>query len=158
MAFCEVKWSSAILGRALGMNVFLPSVGKPPYPVFYLLHGLSDDYSIWQRRTRLEVYAANLPLIIVMPDGLRNFYTDNEVGPAYGKYIGEELPSFIEQHFRTKTTRDSRCIGGLSMGGYGALRNALKYADRYCSVHSHSSALIAHTFRAEEDELRKRPL
>ena len=48
-----------------------PDVGEPPFPVYYLLHGLSDDYTIWQRRTRIEWYVRELPLIVVMPDGFR---------------------------------------------------------------------------------------
>jgi putative tributyrin esterase len=141
MAWTTIHWKSDLLGKQTTTQVLLPDAGKPPFPVFYLLHGLSDDSTIWMRRTRLEVYAANLPLIIVMPDGYRGFYTDNEEGPPYGRHFGEELPEMIERTFRAKSARAARAIGGLSMGGYGALRVALEYADRFCSVNSHSGAL-----------------
>jgi S-formylglutathione hydrolase FrmB len=109
--------------------------------VFYLLHGLSDDSTMWMRRTRIEAYAAGLPLIVVMPDGYRGYYTDNDQGPAYARHIGEELPAFIERTFPARADRSARAIGGLSMGGYGALRVGLGYHDRFCSIHSHSGAL-----------------
>lgn len=141
MSWTTLHWKSALLGKQTTTQVLLPDAGEPPFPVFYLLHGLSDDSTIWMRRTRLEVYAAELPLIIVMPDGYRGFYTDNEDGPPYGQHMGVELPEMIERTFQARPARGARAIGGLSMGGYGALRVALEYADRFCSANSHSGAL-----------------
>lgn len=142
MPFCDFHWFSDTLRTQVGSYVILPQVGEPPFPVFYLLHGLSDDHTIWHRRTRIEEYVANLPLIVVMPDGFRGFYTRNEEGPDYDKYMAEELPSVIERNFQAKRDRASRCIGGLSMGGYGAMRLGLTYPERYVSVHSHSGAAL----------------
>ena len=141
MAFCQMQWHSKVLGKALATNVILPDVGTGPYPVFYLLHGLSDDHTIWARRTSIERYVAGLPLIVVMPDGFRGFYTNHENGPAYATYMAEELPAFVERTFHARTDRAGRCIGGLSMGGYGAMRLALGYPEVYCSANSHSGAL-----------------
>jgi S-formylglutathione hydrolase FrmB len=122
-------------------QVLLPDGGKGPFPVLYLLHGLSDDASTWLRRSRIEVYVKDLPLVVVMPDGYRGFYTDNAEGPAYARHVGEELSALIERTFPVIAARSARAIGGLSMGGYGALRLGLGYAERYCSIHSHSGAL-----------------
>jgi putative tributyrin esterase len=141
MAWTTVHWKSEVIGKRTTAEVLLPEVGRPPFPTFYLLHGLSDDASMWMRQTRIEVYARELPLVIVMPDGYRGFYTNNEEGPAFAHHVGEELPAFIERHFQVKTERASRAIGGLSMGGYGALRVGLGYPDRYASINSHSGAL-----------------
>ena len=141
MALVTLHWKSQVLGRQTTTQVLLPDVGEAPFPVYYLLHGRTDDHTIWLRRTRLEVYAAKLPLIIVMPDGQRGFYTDNADGPAWAKHIGEELPATIERFFPARRERAARAIGGLSMGGYGALRVGLAYAERFCSVNSHSGAL-----------------
>src|SRR3954469_4028402 len=91
MPLCDVHWFSNVLQKHVGMNVILPDGGKPPFATYYLLHGLSDDYTGWLRRTRIESYVRELPLIVVMPDGFRGFYTDNADGPAYAKYITEEL-------------------------------------------------------------------
>lgn len=143
MAFLDVHWYSNVLSKQVAMYVVLPNVGKPPFPVFYLLHGRSDDHTIWLRRTRIEQYVRDLPLIVVMPDGFRGFYTDASHGPAYARYIGEELPQFVERSFHARTSGRARCIGGLSMGGYGALRVALGYPGRYVSANSHSGSMMA---------------
>jgi S-formylglutathione hydrolase FrmB len=143
MALCEVRFFSNLLRKQVGMYVILPDAGKPPFATFYLLHGLSDDYTIWQRRTRIEAHVAGLPLIVVLPDGFRGFYTANEQGPDYASYIGVEIPNFIERNFPARPARAARCIGGLSMGGYGALRVALGFADRFISATSHSGAMLA---------------
>ncbi len=141
MAWSTVHWKSAILGKQTTTQVLLPECGKAPYATFYLLHGLSDDSTTWLRRTRIEWYVRDLPLIVVMPDGYRGFYADNDQGPAYARHFGEELPAFVEKTFHAKAEREARAIGGLSMGGYGALRVGLGYADRFCSVNSHSGAV-----------------
>jgi S-formylglutathione hydrolase FrmB len=143
MALCEVHWQSQVLRTKLGTYVILPDVGRPPFPTFYLLHGLSDDHTTWLRRTRIEWYVRDLPLIVVMPDGFRGFYTDNHTGPAFARYTAEELVAFVERNFPARPDRAARCVGGLSMGGYGALRLALGYADVFASANSHSGA-IAH--------------
>lgn len=142
MALCEVHWFSNVLQKHVGMNVLLPDTGTPPFATYYLLHGLTDDYTGWIRRSRIEVYARDMPLIIVMPDGFRGFYTDHPSGPAYGKYIAEELVEFIERNFPARRTRSARCIGGLSMGGYGAMRAAFAYPENYISANCHSGALL----------------
>jgi S-formylglutathione hydrolase FrmB len=118
MALVTLHWKSQVLGKQTATQVLLPDVGEGPFPVYYLLHGRSDDHTVWLRRTRLEVYAAKLPLIVVMPDGQRGFYTDNADGPAWAKHIGEELPATIERFFPAKAERAGRAIGGLS-GAFG---------------------------------------
>lgn len=142
MALAHLQFYSKVLNKQLAAEVLLPDVGKGPYPVLYLLHGLSDDHTIWLRRTRLEMYVTGAPLIIVMPDGLRGFYTDNNEGAAYGKYLAEEIVDTTDRYFPTIRKREARAIGGLSMGGYGALRTALAYPEKFCSVHSHSGAVM----------------
>ncbi len=156
MPLCHVQWFSNVLQKQVAMNVLIPSTGTPPFNTYYLLHGLSDDYSSWMRRTRIEVYAEQFEMIIVMPDGFRWFYTDNNEGPAAGKYIAEELPAFIERTFPARTDRAGRCIGGLSMGGYGALRAAFTYPHRYRSANSHSGALLAGSKVYETSDMAER--
>lgn len=141
MALTTVHWHSAILGKATTAQVILPETGCGPFATFYLLHGLSDDASLWLRRSRIEYYVRDLPLIVVMPDGYRSFYTRPQHGPDFACHIGVELPDFIERHFQARSERSARAIGGLSMGGYGALRIGLGHPDRFCSVNSHSGAV-----------------
>jgi S-formylglutathione hydrolase FrmB len=143
MSFCQVQWSSRVLKKQVGMFAILPDVGQPPYPTLYLLHGLFDDHTIWQRRTRIEWYVRERPLLVVMPDGFRGFYTNNTSGPDYATYMAEDLIDFVERNLPAKPERAARCVGGASMGGYGALRLALGYPDRYAAAFSHSGALLA---------------
>ncbi len=130
-----------MLDKHTEAQVLLPRVGKPPFPVLYLLHGIGSDSTIWLRHSRIEWYVRDLPLMVVMPDGYRGFYTNNEQGPAYAKHLGSELVRFIDRNFQTRAERAGRAIGGLSMGGYGALRLGLGFPDRFCSVNSHSGSL-----------------
>ena len=142
MALCDLHWFSKVLRKHVGAYVYVPDDAEPPFATFYLLHGLSDDYTIWLRRTSIERYATRHRLTIVMPDGFRGFYTNNAAGPAYARYIGEELIETIERIFPAARDRASRGIGGLSMGGYGALRIALAYPDSFATAVSHSGAVM----------------
>jgi S-formylglutathione hydrolase FrmB len=142
MALCEFRFFSKVLGKQVGAYVLMPDRGKPPFATLYLLHGLSDDYTTWLRRSRIEYYVRDLPLAVVMPDGFRGAYTDNAAGPAYARYMIEDVVGGAERHFRLRADRSARAVGGLSMGGYGALRLGLRFPDVFSSVHSHSGALL----------------
>ena len=138
MAFLQCSFHSDVLGRACSMNVILPQKvttqigmtssggGNRRYPVLYLLHGLSDDHTIWSRRTSIERYAAEYELAVVMPDGERGFYTDMMQGPRYWTMLTEELPAIAASFFPISTRREDTYVAGLSMGGYGALKCALR--------------------------------
>jgi putative tributyrin esterase len=143
MAFLNIQYHSQSLQKACSMYVILPESVQEPYPVMYLLHGLSDDHTIWHRRTRIEWYVRDLPLAVVMPDGGRSFYCDAVNGPAHESHIIKDVIGFVDTHFNTRAERSGRVIGGLSMGGYGALKLALKFPNMFCSVVSHSGGLAA---------------
>lgn len=148
MALSELHYYSKALDKMTAATVILPDgegVPPGPYPVFYLLHGLSDDYTAWQRRTSLERYAEGMPLIIVMPDGGRGWYTNAREGYAYETAIVRDLVGLVDQIYHTDPRREARVVGGLSMGGYGAVKLALGRPDLFCSAVSHSGALtMAH--------------
>jgi S-formylglutathione hydrolase FrmB len=137
----ELRFFAPSLGMHVSAMVLLPDNVPPPWPTFYLLHGLSDDHTIWTRRTRIEAYAEKHPFAIVMPNGFRGFYTTNADGPDFFKYIHSDVINACEKAFRLDPRRERRCIGGLSMGGYGALRVALARPDLFISANSHSGAL-----------------
>ena len=143
MPFCTMHYFSKSLGKMMDMNIILPDPEtKPPYFTLYQLHGLSDDYSVWMRRTSIERYVAGLPLVVVMPDTGRGWYTDAVEGEAYESHIMKDTLGFVERFFPVRKNRAGRMIGGLSMGGYGAMKLGLKYPKVFGSVAAHSSAFF----------------
>ena len=110
-------------------------------PVLYLLHGLSDDCTIWERRTSIERYATEKGIAVVMPEVRRSFYTDEAVGEQYWTFVAEELPQLIARTFRVSTAREDTFVAGLSMGGFGAFKLALNHPDRFAAAASLSGAL-----------------
>lgn len=140
MALCTLHHFSKVLGKMMAMNIILPEKPEGRLPVYYLLHGLSDDYSAWQRRSNIERYVEQLPLIVVMPDGGRYFYCDCVDGPKYETYVIKELVPYIDSVFPSVAARSGRAIGGLSMGGYGAVKLALKFPELFVSANGHSGA------------------
>ena len=119
-------------------------------PVLYLLHGLSDDDTIWLRRTSIERYVAALGLAVVMPQVHRSFYTDEARGLNYWTFLTEELPVLVGRFFRVSDRPEETFFAGLSMGGYGALKWALRHPDRFAAAASLSGALnIAGEQRAQ---------
>ena len=144
MAVCEFHLNANnALGKMTALMAIVPDDLPVPFPVLYLLHGLSDDHTAWTRRTSLERYVGGLPLIVVMPNGERGFYTDSQTDPqaAYETNLVRDIVGFVDRTFRTIPTREGRVIAGLSMGGYGAAKLALKYPDIFCAGVSHSGAV-----------------
>jgi len=144
MAVGEIKFRGEALGMWAAMNVILPDKGKGPFPVYYLLHGLTDDHGIWSRWSSIERYVAGLPLIVVMPSTARQWYTNsvNRPGLRYEDHIIKDVVGLVDRTFPTIANRRGRAIGGLSMGGYGAMKLALKYPDLFCAANSHSGAVV----------------
>lgn len=112
-----------------------------PFPVLYLLHGLSDDHTIWMRRTSIERYADACGLAVVMPAVARSWYQNMASGPRYWDFISEELPALTVGYFPISRRREDTFVAGLSMGGYGAFRLALAFPDRFAAAASLSGAL-----------------
>jgi putative tributyrin esterase len=131
----------------LPLNLILPDPGKmngvpvAKRKVLYLLHGLSEDASAWQRYTSIETYAARYGLVVVMPSVGRSFYTDQPNGQKYFTYITEELPRYLQEVFNLAPQREDTFIAGASMGGYGAFKAALLHPELYGAAASFSGML-----------------
>jgi len=131
----------------LPLNLIVPEPGMMQglpvreRKVLYLLHGLSDDASAWQRLTSIETYARPYGMVVVMPSGGRSFYLDQPNGQAYFRYLTDELPCYLEQVFGIVPRRENTLIAGNSMGGYGAMKAALLRPDRYFAAASLSGVL-----------------
>lgn len=142
------EFHSAALDREMKYRILLPcfyQTGSRRFPVLYLLHGLYGDYLNWDTRTNLERYAQKYELIVIMPDAGDSWYTNSATDPKdkFEDYIAKDLVAEIDGKFRTLRDRHSRAIAGLSMGGYGALKIALRYHGDYAFAGSLSGALNA---------------
>jgi S-formylglutathione hydrolase FrmB len=152
VAFLDFHFFSETLGLTCAAHVLLPQpvtgqIGmtggteREKYPTLYLLHGLSDDHTIWTRRTSIERYAAAKNLAVVMPAVARSFYQDMASGPKYWTFLSEELPALCQRYFPLSAAREDNFAAGLSMGGYGALRLGFAKPERFAAVASLSGAL-----------------
>jgi putative tributyrin esterase len=162
MALLRCDFFSDVLGISTSMTVILPQATTAqigmggaapagPPPVLYLLHGLSDDATIWTRRTSIERYVADRGLAVVMPQVDRSFYVDERHGNRYGTFLTEELPHVVGQFFRVSDRRADTFVAGLSMGGYGAMRWALTRPDRFAAAATLSGALDVASLQDEGD-------
>ena len=144
----------------LPLNVILPDPGKmggvpvSKRKVLYLLHGLSDDASAWQRYSSIETIAAVYGLVVVMPSVGRSFYTDMPNGQKYFTYLTEELPRYLAEVFDLSPRREDTLIAGNSMGGYGAFKAAFLRPELYSVAASFSGLLSLDFLRAYPDDPR----
>ena len=155
MALLHVNFFSDVLGMATSMDVILPEqtmgqigmegrASDKPYPTLYLLHGMSDDHTIWQRRTSIERYVSDMGIAVVMPTTHLGWYTDMAQGNRYWTFISEELPAKCRSFFKNMSDRrEDTFAAGLSMGGYGAFKLGLRCPDRFAAVASLSGGLDA---------------
>lgn len=160
MALMKLNFFSEVLKRRTYVNILLPQnmreenwdgradSGRPPFPVLYLLHGLSDDQDAWLRNTAIERYASGRNLAVVMPTTDRGFYTDTTYGIKHFTYISEELPKILRQYLPLSERREDNYTAGLSMGGYGALKLALRNPERFSFAASLSGAPMSREMMA----------
>ncbi len=151
MALCELNFFSESLGTQQTINVIIPqrevdgeigisnAENSGKYKCLYLLHGLSDNHTIWLRRTSIERYAQEYGICVVMPFADRSFYTDMVFGGKYFTYIAKELPKIVREFFNVSEKREDNYIAGLSMGGYGALKIGMRECASFCAAAGMSS-------------------
>jgi putative tributyrin esterase len=141
----DAQFQSESLGRPMKYRIILPAGydrESHRYPVLYLLHGLGGDYTDWETKTRIDEYARQYRLIIVMPDAGNSRYTNSIGNPKdkFEDYVVKDLVREIDDRYRTLKLRTARFIGGLSMGGYGAMKFGLKYPQAFSFAASFSGA------------------
>ncbi|SHN35597.1 alpha/beta hydrolase [Gracilibacillus kekensis] len=152
MALIKCDFFSEVLTISTSMTVILPEetstqIGlknnrnEGKIPTLYLLHGFSDDHTIWTRRTSIERYAAEYGIAVVMPQVDHSFYADMEYGKKYWTFISEELPRIARSFFPLSSNREDNFVAGLSMGGYGAFKWALRKPQDFAAAASLSGVL-----------------
>lgn len=154
MALIQAQFYSENLKRSVPFSALLPIdtieipgeqvIPKPKnMKTLYLLHGYSANHMDWLYGSRIQELSLKYGVAVIMPSGDNNFYLDQkEKGEWYGEFIGNELLEMTRKLFHLSNRREDTYIGGLSMGGFGAIRNGLKYSDNYGGIIALSSALI----------------
>lgn len=148
----DIKCKS--LQRRTSISVILPAdnihflndteeIVPQPYKTLYLLHGLYGSDDIFLANTSIQKFAEDHGIAIVIPCGENSFYVDHEKAHAYyGEYVGQELLDITRNIFPLSRKREDTYIAGFSMGGYGAVRNGLKYSENFSKIGMISAALI----------------
>ncbi|WP_217959962.1 alpha/beta hydrolase [Acutalibacter muris] len=153
MALIQCNFNSRSLMRTVPLQVVLPTdkivfPGQPeaeekPFKTLYLLHGIFGNYTDWVSGTRIQAWAQNRDLCVVMPSGDNSFYVDNRKTSAlYGSFIAKDLIEFTRRSFPLSRKREDTFIGGLSMGGFGAIVNGLQHPETFGRVVGLSAALV----------------
>ena len=153
MSFITVNFFAKSLLRPVTANVIMPTdkmvfpgaaaPAKKPYKTLYLLHGVFGNYTDWVNGTRIQAIANDHNLCVVMPCGDNKFYSNStQSGDMYADFITHDLIEYIEETFNVSRSAEDRYIGGLSMGGFGAITNALRNPQLYSHVIMLSAALI----------------
>lgn len=118
----------------------------------YLLHGYSGNTLDWMLGSLTQQLAGKYNLAIVMPSGENSFYLDAKGrGRAYGRFVGEEIVEYTQRTFGLSNKPEDNFIGGLSMGGFGAIRAGLKYNHTFGKIFGLSSAFIIHQIKNKEE-------
>jgi S-formylglutathione hydrolase FrmB len=145
MALISAEFYSECLGRGTSIYAIIPEKdeGKPGkdgrYPVLWLLHGASDDYTVWQRNSSVERYLKSAGIACVMSSADLSFYTNID-GGRYLDYITQELPGICQKMFPISGDPRDNFIAGLSMGGYGTMKAGFTYPEKYAAMGIFSSA------------------
>ncbi|MBQ1210409.1 MAG: esterase family protein [Clostridia bacterium] len=135
-AVFEGAFRSVVLHKHVSLTVIFPDrqAESGKWPVLYLLHGLNGDHRSWLNLTSIARYANEAGIAVICPDAANSFYCDMAYGGRYYTYVSEELPAYCRRTFPITDDPKQTYIAGLSMGGYGALKIALRNPERYGAV------------------------
>ena len=148
MAYYRIEYFSNALCRATSFEMMIPNDYRPEQEipqkemgVLFLLHGYSGKAGNWVP----EELAYRYNFAIVMPTAENSFYLNGlSTGHAFQTLLGEELVDYVRRTFGLAKRRETTCLAGMSMGGFGALHTALAYPETFGKAAGLSSALIVH--------------
>lgn len=156
MALFQVDFYSKALSKNTCFHVVLPNDAIPVMvadnecykrnmKTLYLLHGYSGASKDWLLGSQIQEMAVKYNMAVVMPSGDNSFYLDGKgTGKAYCEFVGQELVEYVTKTFGLSENREDTYIGGLSMGGFGAIHTGLAYPNTFGKIAALSSALIVH--------------
>ncbi|HLQ76710.1 MAG TPA: alpha/beta hydrolase family protein [Terriglobia bacterium] len=148
------SFHSALIGRDLNYALYLPpsyESSSKKYPVLYFLHGLNENEMRWSTRGGSDLMLDKMvaenkigEFIVAIPAvDPSSFYTNARGGGApWEDVVVKEFIPMVESTYRVNATRATRAISGISMGGYGSLKIAMKHPEMFSAVSAHSAALV----------------
>lgn len=151
MAISHLEFFADSLGMRTRVNVILPEHPESDLSILLLLHGLSDDENVWLEQTKLAAYAGDKQIAIIMPRVDRSYYTNEVNGSHYFDYLTELLQR-CRQWFNLTTKPSRTFVGGVSMGGFGALKVILNHPELFNKSYLLSAMVdIQASWRAHPD-------
>lgn len=141
MTTIQIKYSSKIIQQETSTTVLVPETINTQTRVLWLLHGWSGDHMDWLTHSNLTQLVAGINLVVVMPSGYNSYYSNAKFGPDYYDFYVDELFPYLQQLFNLPLTKRNNFIAGLSMGGYGAFKIALRQHEKYEGAASLSGVL-----------------
>ena len=139
----DVRFPVPAIGSLLWYRAVLPSAAPGErLPVLYLLHGAQSNPAELEQRAAVIKLAAAERLIVIMPEGRNSYYTNARLRrrARWEDAMTQDLLRDVESRFAVLPGREHRGIAGLSMGGYGAVKLALKHPELYGFAGSMSGA------------------
>lgn len=115
------------------------------FSVLFLLHGMNGNSADWIQKGNILQFLVSHHLVAVMPDASDSYYTNASLRPRdrYEDFIADDLVRDVEQHYRVISNARGRGLGGISMGGYGAIKIALRHPDEFAFAAGISPAVDA---------------
>lgn len=181
MAKLTCNFISSTLKRAVDITVVIPSVTFPEacgdgavtgvvprhkksekYPVLYLLHGVGNDHATWDSYTKVELYAEERNLAVVMISGENKMYInqgdDFFKGDRFFDFIEDELQDFVQQMFPVSDRVEDTYLAGLSMGAMGTMLHGLKHPEKYGAIGAFSAGLFLPPTEADNWDPKLHPM
>lgn len=151
MALIHSYFFSSVLGRNVSCEVIIPKEfnKEKRSPVLWLLHGSSDDQTIWQRRSSIERYADRYGIAVVIPSVDHSGYCNDAHGFRYYDYVAKELPDIMHSFFGFSRSREDNFVCGLSMGGWGALKIGIANPEKYAAIGCLSAGIFNYPLPAD---------
>jgi len=141
MSTVTCTFRSSCLSADTTINVILPDNVHEDIPTLYLLHGMHGSFNSWMNKSSIVRYAAKHSIAVVMASAENSFYCNMKYGYPYYDFFAKELIEFTRRTFRLSEKREKTYVAGLSMGGYGAIKLALRNPDIFCAGTSLSGCL-----------------
>lgn len=165
MALGQMVFSSQEMNRNVSFAFILPGgnsfieKGNPHYKrktkTLYLLHGHGNCQEEWLTGSSIKELADIYNLAVIMPSGENSFYLNQKAAKRnYADYVGEELVAYTRKIFDLSTDKADTFVGGLSMGGFGALHTGLAYNHNFSKIMALSSALILHNVAGQKEDFK----